>query len=220
MILLYLFKGEIAGRSFDPTNMSEEEKNKLWVAFKSGKEEAFSQLFHIYYPQLYQYGVKLVQDEELVKDTIQDTFLYFYEGREGLSDKVDKFTVYLLTSFRRNLFRKHKHLRQQHDRHKNRMLSADQQFAIGADDILIRKEASKQNVEMVSILLNELPPRQREILYLKYYQNMDLSEIAETMAINYQTVANHLYRALKKLKQSNRIRRFVQTAFWFMFAIN
>lgn len=193
-----------------------EDIKKIWTAFKAGEEEAFSWLFFHYYAQLYQYGKKLVQNEELVKDVIQDFYLYLFENRESLACEINNLTAYLLSSFRRRLLleaarkRGEQNLQLPED-HAEHLL-----FVIGTEDIIITKESRIQNKRLIVQLLNELPPRQREILYLKYYIGLSLQEISETLAISYQVVANHLYRALKKLRGSERVRKIARLGLGFL----
>lgn len=48
--------------------------------------------------------------------------------------------------------------------------------------------------------ISQLPRRQQEVLFLRFYQGMDNDRIADVMEINRQSVANHLYKALQALK--------------------
>lgn len=178
-----------------------EDKSQIWVAFKSGNENAFSNLYFNYYSRLYHYGLKLVQEEELVKDALQDFFLYLFENRESLVDEVNNITSYLLVSFRRRLLRKVKN-RKTNRNHQEHYFTEDFLFVISIEDIIIEKESKEQDKEKVFCLLNKLPARQREILYLKYYMNLSIPETAAALDISYQVVANHLYRAHKKLRES------------------
>ena len=192
--------------------MLEEEIQELWADFLRGEDKAFAQLFTAFYPQLYNYGLKLAGREEIVKDCIQDTFVYLYEKREQLAREITNVRAYLLTAFRRNLIRKSREQKQESKHLKNRAAQADSSFVIAADEVLIRQELGEERKELILVLLNDLPPRQREILYLKYYQGQSLNEMADTLAVTYQTVANHLHRALKNLRGSDQISVFLKTA--------
>jgi RNA polymerase sigma-70 factor (ECF subfamily) len=48
--------------------------------------------------------------------------------------------------------------------------------------------------------LNNLTNRQKEIVYLKYYQNLSYEEVSEIMKINYQAARNLLYQTIKTLR--------------------
>jgi len=53
----------------------------------------------------------------------------------------------------------------------------------------------------IAILLNKLPKRQKEAIYLKYYSGLKTTEISEIMNINYQSVVNTLHKAINNLKE-------------------
>jgi RNA polymerase sigma factor (sigma-70 family) len=172
------------------------EQRQLWSAFLAGEEQAFSRLFFDYYEILYHYGNRISPQPAVVKDTIQDFFLELYESRTTLSLQVNNLKAYLLTSFRRRLLRELKKQRQKHHALETIIQETEPDFELGMEDVLIEQEVRSLHSEVIAQLLSELPPRQREIIYLRYYLNLSLPEIAETLGISYQVVANQLYRAV------------------------
>ncbi|MFP3345370.1 sigma-70 family RNA polymerase sigma factor, partial [Halomonas sp. SIMBA_159] len=48
--------------------------------------------------------------------------------------------------------------------------------------------------------INQLTPKEREVLYLKFYEGMNYEEIEQIMSVSYQTSRNYVYRALQSLK--------------------
>ena len=170
----------------------------LWKALKEGDLNAFSVLFESYYPDLHSYGLKISKNTAVTEDTLQDFFLYVFEHRENLSD-LDIIAPYLFTSYRRFLLKVMK---------KNNKLThtdfsedtfVDLQFT--AEEIMTEQETTIFKNKNLSILLNKLPSRQKEAIYLKYYSGLKASEISEIMGINYQSVVNTLHKAIKSLKE-------------------
>ncbi|HEY1199844.1 MAG TPA: sigma-70 family RNA polymerase sigma factor, partial [Niastella sp.] len=49
--------------------------------------------------------------------------------------------------------------------------------------------------------LGQLSNRQKEIIYLKFYQELNYDEVSEIMNINYQAARNLLYQSIKSLKK-------------------
>ena len=98
-------------------------------------------------------------------------------------------------------------------------LAMTELFVIGKEDLIIKEESNTQNKAIVLKLLNELPPRQREIIYLKYYHNLSIQEIADVFSISYQVVANHLYRALKKLRNNEITKKIVHSNIRMLFLL-
>jgi len=170
----------------------------IWKTLKEGDLRAFSTLFEIYYPQLHSYGLKISKDVSLTEDTLQDFFLYIYDHRENLSD-LDTIAPYLFTSYKRfliNVIKKNQKITKidfsQED-------VIDIQFS--TEELITNEETNSFRTKNMSKLLNKLPKRQKEAIYLKYYSGLKATEISEVMNINYQSVVNILHKALKNLKE-------------------
>jgi RNA polymerase sigma factor (sigma-70 family) len=170
----------------------------IWKSLKEGDLNAFSVLFESYYPKLHSYGLKISKDTAVTEDTLQDFFLYVYEHRENLSD-LDVIAPYLFTSYKRFLLKVMK---------KNEKLvhtdAPDETFVdlqFTAEELMAKQEMVNFKNKNLSTLLNKLPKRQKEAIYLKYYSGLKASEISEIMGINYQSVINTLHKALKSLKE-------------------
>ena len=73
-------------------------------------------------------------------------------------------------------------------------------FTFSAEELSINQEIQFLCTTTLSELINQLSPRQKEVIYLKYYSNMSSSDIAEVMDMNYQSVLNILQKALSKLR--------------------
>ena len=74
---------------------------------------------------------------------------------------------------------------------------------------MIRKEEYGSLQGRIVELLNELPQRQKEVIYLHYFENMDYTQIAEVMGIRYQSVLNLTQKALQKLRSANLLTIFL-----------
>ena len=70
-------------------------------------------------------------------------------------------------------------------------------------DLEIQKNHKGATNKSLLKALNILPWRQREAIYLRYYNGLSTREIAEIMGVANQTVLNTLHQALKKLRTSN-----------------
>ena len=119
----------------------------IWISFRAGGEEGFSRLFSAFYSPLFNYGLKFAGDEELVKDVIQDFFLYLYEHKTNLAEQIDSPISYLLASFRRKLLLEIRRVKARQDRLINNQEAMAEIFVIGQEDIIIREEsrASEQD---------------------------------------------------------------------------
>ena len=170
----------------------------IWKSLKEGDLNAFSVLFESYYPKLHNYGLKICKNEALTEDSLQDFFLYVYEHRENLSD-LDTIAPYLFTAYKRFLLRMMKKNEKLIYTDSPNNTFVDLQFT--AEEIMTNQETENFKNKNLSTLLNKLPKRQKEALYLKYYSGLKAAEIAEIMGINYQSVVNTLHNAIKSLKE-------------------
>ncbi len=174
-------------------------ERQIWQAFKKGDRDALALIFTAYYPLLHHYGLQISRDSALTEDLLQDFFLYLYERRENLSD-LDSPRAYLFTSFRRMLLRKLKSASQQSVALDE--VSGAQPFVqFSVEELQIKGEEATFRVDILIRTLNKLPGRQREVIYLRYYNDMSLTEIAEVMSITYQGVANTLQKAFNVLRK-------------------
>ncbi|WP_221622024.1 RNA polymerase sigma factor [Larkinella knui] len=169
-----------------------------WKAFLADDEAAFQKVMERFYAALTNYGSKYSKNKEVVKDCIQELFIDLWMNRHRLPQP-NSVKAYLLTSLRRRLVRSlSKPYRLPIP---DSATEGDFYFEPSPELILIERESIVRQSQQVSRYLNELPRRQREIIYLKYYQNLDREEIAAVMAISRQSVSNLLQKALHTLRQ-------------------
>ena len=55
---------------------------RIWIRFKDGDLDAFGEIYEEYIDLMYDYGSKITQDKDLVKDCIQDLFVDLYKYGE------------------------------------------------------------------------------------------------------------------------------------------
>ena len=173
------------------------EESILWNNFKSGDHSAFSKIFHHYYTFLYNYGLKLTADEDVTKDCIQELFISLWNNRENLGD-AHSIKFYLLKSLRRKVIRVLKFKKKNFEYKINENYEFEVVFSI--ENVIINNQAQKEQQEYFFNLLNELPKRQKEAIYLRYYQNLSYEEISEIMDVNYQSVRNFVHKAISTLR--------------------
>lgn len=172
----------------------------LWRAFISGSQAAFSDLYDRYVDVLYAFGMRYSNDTDLIKDCIHDLFIDLHNYRSGLAKDVNvKF--YLLKSLRRKI---------QVANRKSNLLQIDwlvtdesmqvQTFTFSIEDDIITDENQREMLLALSVEINKLPDRQREILYLRFNHDLEYDEIAAMMHISVPTCRTFIYRAIKHLR--------------------
>jgi RNA polymerase sigma factor (sigma-70 family) len=169
----------------------------LWQAYRAGDKQALGLLAERYYGVLKHYGLKFMVEESIVEDCIQELFLQLWQNRLQINE-TDSVKHYLLKSIRNHIIQ---HLRAQ-KRLKYEELDWDTSVAedVDSETLLIRQESLVNMTKMIQDQLAALPAREREALYLRYYENLSIPEIAEVMNVNRQSVSNFLQKALNKLR--------------------
>ncbi|MBU2886066.1 sigma-70 family RNA polymerase sigma factor [Gilvimarinus agarilyticus] len=169
--------------------------SEMWEAFKKGDESAYELMFRENYPILINYGLKFNNEEDEVKDCVQQLFAKLWESRERLGAN-NNIRGYLLASVRRMILResKRKPLMVEISGLNHKFLldvSVENQYLKG----VIKQEDAARVVQ----LLNLLPHRQKEALYLRFYGDQSFAEIATVMGITTRAVYKLVYKATARL---------------------
>ena len=171
---------------------------EVWTRLRNGYKDALNYIYERHAKTLYQYGYKFTTDHKQIEDSIQDVFLTLWEKRQTLGE-TDRIKPYLLVTFRRRLIRALA----------DNNIIIDRNFeienynfglAVNPEHQLIKREAETSQVEQIANHLSKLPKKKREVIYLRYYCELEYDEIAAVMNISYQSARNLMYKALKALK--------------------
>lgn len=172
---------------------------EVWQDFLQHGEKAFSALYEAFFDRLYIYGCNIVHDETYVKDAIQEIFLKLLQrDRETLD--IQNISSYLFVALR-NYLRKELYARENKRRHQERFLEG-QPLTEETTPLDLNFQGEGSFVEIVKKEVNNLPARQREILFLRFFEGLDYKEISQIMSVNHQVVRNYAYRGMKKLRKN------------------
>ena len=179
--------------------MKEEERNILWINFKNGESDSLSLLYKAYADELYSYGMKVYGDDSLVKDCIQEGFIQLIDKRKSLKITPHIHT-YLFKSLRNKLLEE---LRSKN--RKQNIITQLSDFETGhekhAEQKIIEDEETNSLKKSIQISIEKLSNRQKEVLYLKYTENLNYDQIADVLQIDKASARTLLYRTLKTLKE-------------------
>lgn len=168
----------------------------LWDQFQNGNEEAFISLFREYYSDLFNYGSKITTNHSLIEDCIQDLFIDIW--RQNSKTEIQSVRAYFFKALKFKIIR----ALSKSDKRISLKTGLPEEFEISYENILISKQENEEMKRRVLKSILELAPRQREIIYLKFYHNLSYEEISEIMKINYQAARNLIYQSIKTLKEN------------------
>jgi RNA polymerase sigma factor (sigma-70 family) len=169
-----------------------------WNRFKNGDVKALESIYRAHVMSMVNYGLKITDDLDLIKDSIQDLFIELWKSRQNLAD-TDQPKFYLFRALRNKLMRA---ISQQSFVSEGEMLLASDSLMTEYVELEIAdREQRLQTSGTLKQLLEKLSKRQQEAIYLRFYHNFSYEIISSMMNMNYQSVLNLVQRALKSMRK-------------------
>ena len=187
------------------TNYHEMDEQQIWDLFRRGDRKCFRYLYFLYYDSLYYYGLRISGDEIIVHDSLQDLFSDLWFTKENLAS-IKSTKAYLLSAMRRRVLNDLKKKRRK-QAVALEFLKRQPDLAFSPEDLLIEKKEELLKQSIIAEALNRLPKRQKEVIYLRYYEELSNQEISVIMGINYQSVSNSLQKAFAFLRKDEVVRK-------------
>lgn len=163
-------------------------------------EENIAFIYDRYVDDLYTYGLYLGFKREIVMDAIHDVFCKLSENKEILAS-IESCKFYLFKSLKNRLYdilKKEKPYIELSDIESQTLPFS---FSINIEDNFINKEDQRLIKEQITEMLSVLTPRQREIIYLRYIQEYEYSEISELLNISIHGCRKLVSKAILKLRE-------------------
>jgi RNA polymerase sigma factor (sigma-70 family) len=171
---------------------------EIWASFKKGEEWAISLVYTRHAEKLYRYGLKFTSEITVVEDALQDLFAELIKNRKNIGH-TDNILFYLLKSFKRKLLRKMQTEKRFVSEEELQEYPFDVSWSVEHE--LILEEVSEQKSKMLLKALNELTPRQKEAIYLRFTKELDYKGVAGLMDISVEACRNLISKAISTLKK-------------------
>jgi RNA polymerase sigma factor (sigma-70 family) len=169
---------------------------QTWQNIIDGDREAYSRIYTDYFKKLFNYGRKFTTDETLIEDGIQEMFLDVWNKKEKMLE-VESFNSYFFSAFRFILFKK---IKAASKIVQSEAVEGEPEFS--SEHVLIRKESDEQLQKRLQTALNALTPRQREAIFLRFYEGLSFEDIAAILNITVKATYKIVARSLLTLKES------------------
>jgi len=163
--------------------------------FQRGDEKAFNELVLKYKNRIFQMILKMVRNKEDAKDLTQETFVKAYVGLKDFRREASFFTW--LTRIALNLsinFTKRENFR-------SFVSLFDLKKPVLAQEPSLRDETGDELTRAIDDAVLSLPPKQRMVFVLRYYQRLPFQGIAEVLGKSEGGTKSNYFQAIKKLKK-------------------
>ena len=170
--------------------------------YANGDSDAFDTLLARYQQKIYSYNLVLVHDDEVADDLFQETFMKaIVTIRQGRYVESGRFSAWLTRIAHNLVIDKYRQ-----DRNSN-VISNDASDAdlfndVSLSDITVEmKMITEQSLTDVGRLLKELPDNQKEVLYMRFYQDLSFKEIADATGVSINTALGRMRYGLINLRK-------------------
>ena len=162
---------------------------------------AFGRLFALYFEELYRFAYRYVRSAETAKDLVGEAFLRLWSHRSQVELGGRTARSYLYTTVRYQAL-DHLRRRRVEERWQTEYaapLIRDQGAVLVSDPD--QELTARESAAAIQQAVDALPPRQRQVLLLRWQQQASYDEIAESLGISPKTVAVHVGRAIQRLRE-------------------
>lgn len=181
-------------------NMTDEE---LALSYIDGNNKAFDLLLLRNQSKLFSYILFVVRDRDTAEDIFQETFVKvitrLQNGRYTSSGKFGAWIMRIAHNVIMDWYR---------DQRAERVVDVAQDndlSNIGGAELTVGSIEShyvnSQVMSDVRTLLNNLPPTQREVVFMRYYQQLSFKEIADTTSVSINTALGRMRYAIINLRR-------------------
>jgi len=174
-----------------------EEDRELIVMCAGGDEGAFTILYHRYKDRVLNYFYRFFGTQEQAEELMQETFVRVWRGAPGFHGKGASFRTWLYT-ISHNLA-----ISQLRKRHYLSLPLNEkpgvEQLKVANEIPLERQLIKREEQEIVKRCLLRLPPRQREVIVLRHYEDLTFREISDVVDCPVGTAKTRFHYGIKRL---------------------
>ena len=174
----------------------------LVTMYAKGNNQAFDILLDRYKNKLYSYIYFIVRNEELTEDIFQETFVKaivtIQQGRYTADGKFSAWLTRIAHNLVIDFFRQ--------ERNENVISNDETETDLFnnvnlSDDNIETQLVNEQVLRDVKRLMDALPDNQREVVYMRFYQDLSFKEIAEITGVSINTALGRMRYALLNLRR-------------------
>ena len=186
--------------------LNEMTDEELALSYVRGNNQAFDLLLSRNQSKLFSYILFVVHEQDLANDIFQETFVkVITKLQEGRYIDSGKFSAWIMRIAHNVIIDWYRD-----NRAKNIVETSDDNDLsnVTGNDItdfnIEDRYVNEQVLRDVKKMMNLLPPTQREIVFMRFYQEMSFKEIAETTGVSINTALGRMRYAILNMRRMAR----------------
>ena len=180
--------------------MPEDKPNKdaaHWNRLIQGDPDALGYFYDNYVDQLFRAALRITDNRELAKDSLQEVFIEIWHYRKTLGNVCNS-QAYLIKVLRSILLKKiKKESLINHNLPEDSLVSPVQSI----EESIISVDMDREKKYKLQLAVSTLTKRQKLILELRFFKGLSYDQIAEKLSMNYQSVNNLAFRTILSLRR-------------------
>ena len=202
--------------STDDTNRTADTSTQLVVLVnqaKDGNRSAFARLVDQFHSDVFRMVYYRIRSRSDAEDIAQDVFLKAFQKISTVKDAA-RFRGWLF-SIALNRIRDFQRKKRFRSLFKVEEENIDSQPPVetGSDEPEALEQVLKEDFwRQIRSMLDKLSKMEREVFLLRFFDHLNLNEIAGVMKKNESTIKTHLYRALAKFRKEPGLRQLLKEA--------
>jgi RNA polymerase sigma-70 factor (ECF subfamily) len=169
-----------------------------WVLLRNGDENALLALYNHHYLGLINFGIKITGDRAFANDCITQLLIELWDKRANLPISKNV-RSYLLTSLKHKIFFEIK-AKQIRDSKLNTLQAFQNGEELPYEELLIQLQTNEGLKKKLNKAFAKLTTRQKQLLKMKFFEDIDYDEIASLCNITRRTAYNIIHDSLKILR--------------------
>ena len=183
-------------------NLNQFTDDMLVARYSEGDNKAFDELLARYQGKLFNYIYFIVRSQEVAEDIFQETFVKaittIQQGRYTASGKFSAWLIRIAHNMISDGFRQ--------ERNENTVSNDETEMdllndADLCDDNIETQMVNEQTLTDVRRLVDALPDNQREVVYMRFYQDLSFKEIADITGVSINTALGRMRYALLNMRR-------------------
>jgi RNA polymerase sigma factor (sigma-70 family) len=170
----------------------------ILTALRNNDEAALNYLFTNYYNRLFRTGLKYGAASDTIQEAIQAVFIDVWQYRQTLGEIVS-FEAYLKGALRKRLTK----MASNSAKNPNYTEGVENDILLSVEayeNVMILQETNDSKRQALISALEQLTPRQKELIVLRYFEEMPYVEIAKKTQLQTDSIYKTIHEALKRLR--------------------